>query len=80
MGAYDAIREAGLTIPHDMGIVGFDNQEIIASALRPPLTSLQLPHYDMGRWGVNFLLNTQQPTDKQVQALHHCQFVLRQSV
>ncbi len=63
-----------------IGIFAFDYQAIIASALRPPLTSLQLPHYDMGRWGVNFLLNTQQPTDKQVQALHHCQLVLRQSV
>ncbi|MFZ4825946.1 MAG: LacI family DNA-binding transcriptional regulator [Phototrophicaceae bacterium] len=80
MGAYDALREAGLKIPTDMAIVGFDNQEIIASALRPPLTSLQLPHYDMGRWGVNFLLNAQPPTDKPVQALHHCQLVLRQSV
>lgn len=80
MGAYDALREAGLTIPDDMAIVGFDNQEIIASALRPPLTSLQLPHYDMGRWGVNYLLDAERIQDEIIQAVHYCQPILRQSV
>jgi LacI family transcriptional regulator len=57
MGAYDALREMGLRVPHDVAIVGFDNQEIIAANLRPGLTTLQLPHYEMGAWAVNYLIN-----------------------
>jgi LacI family transcriptional regulator len=56
MGAYDALREMGLCVPLDVAVVGFDNQEIIAAHLRPGLTTLQLPHYQMGVWAVNYLL------------------------
>jgi LacI family transcriptional regulator len=56
MGAYDALRAYGLCVPQDVAIVGFDNQEIIAAHLRPGLTTLQLPHYEMGAWAVNYLL------------------------
>ena len=31
MGAYDAIKERGLRIPHDVAVIGFDNQEVIAA-------------------------------------------------
>jgi LacI family transcriptional regulator len=57
MGAYDALRELGLRVPHDIAIVGYDNQEILAAHLRPGLTTLQLPHYAMGVWAVNYLLD-----------------------
>jgi LacI family transcriptional regulator len=56
MGAYDALRDRGLRVPQDVAVVGFDNQEIIAAHLRPGLTTLQLPHYEMGAWAVNYLL------------------------
>jgi LacI family transcriptional regulator len=58
MGAYDAIRELGLRIPDDVAIVGFDNHELIAAQLRPGLTTMELPHYEMGQWAVNYLLST----------------------
>jgi LacI family transcriptional regulator len=38
-----------------VAVVGFDNQEVIAAHLYPPLTSLQLPHYAMGEWAVRHL-------------------------
>jgi LacI family transcriptional regulator len=57
MGAYDAIKQLGLTIPNDVAIVGFDNLELIAAHLRPPLTTMQLPHYAMGQWAVQYLLD-----------------------
>ncbi|MGB8384102.1 MAG: substrate-binding domain-containing protein, partial [Dermatophilaceae bacterium] len=31
-------------------------QELIAADLRPGLTTVALPHYDMGRWAVNALM------------------------
>jgi LacI family transcriptional regulator len=52
MGAYDAIHKLGLSIPKDVAVVGFDNQESIASQLHPGLTTMQLPHYEMGKWAV----------------------------
>ena len=49
MGLYDGLREHGLSIPDDMAVVGFDNQEVIAAHLRPPLSTVSLPHYELGR-------------------------------
>jgi LacI family transcriptional regulator len=57
MGAYDALRELGLHVPQDVAVVGYDNQEIIAANLRPGLTTVQLPHYEMGVRAVNYLLS-----------------------
>jgi LacI family transcriptional regulator len=47
VGCYEALKEAGLRIPEDVAVIGFDNREI-AQFMRPPLTTLILPHYDMG--------------------------------
>ncbi|MEV4687435.1 LacI family DNA-binding transcriptional regulator [Microbacterium sp. LWH3-1.2] len=55
MGAYDAIKERGLRIPHDVAVVGFDNQELIAGYLRPGLTTVALPFETMGALGVELL-------------------------
>lgn len=57
MGAYDAAKELGLAIPGDVGIVGFDNLEVIAAHLRPLLTTMELPHYAMGQWAVQYLFD-----------------------
>jgi len=56
MGAYDAIRDAGLSIPGDIAVVGFDNQEIISNFLRPALTTISLPFREMGRIGAELLM------------------------
>jgi LacI family transcriptional regulator len=57
MGAYDAIRKLNFKIPQDVAVVGFDNQELIAAHLYPPLTTMELPHYAMGAWAVQKLGN-----------------------
>ena len=54
-GAYQAAEEAGLKIPRDLSIVSFDNDEI-AAYLRPGLTTVGLPHEQMGRRAVELLL------------------------
>jgi len=56
MGLYDGLRRRGLSIPEDMAVVGFDNQEVIAAHLRPPLSTVALPHYELGAAGVRLLL------------------------
>ena len=56
MGVYRAAPEAGLDIPGDLSVVGFDDMEMVASGLHPGLTTVALPHYEMGAWGVQHLL------------------------
>ncbi|MBS3848504.1 LacI family DNA-binding transcriptional regulator [Devosia sp. BSSL-BM10] len=55
-GAYQALGEAGLSIPGDVSLVSFDNDEL-ASYLRPGLTTIALPHEAMGRRAVEMLLD-----------------------
>jgi LacI family transcriptional regulator len=57
MGAYRAAAEQGLRIPEDLSVVGFDDQELIADSLHPGLTTVALPHYEMGVWAVNSLID-----------------------
>jgi len=58
MGAYDALKFLGLRIPEEVAVIGFDNQELIAAYLRPALSTMALPHYEMGQWAVEYLLQT----------------------
>ncbi len=55
MGVYQALQGAGLDIPGDVSVVSFDGSEL-ASWLHPALTSVALPHYDMGRLATELLV------------------------
>ena len=48
-GAIDALRERGIEVPQSVSVVGFDNWEIVASATRPPLTSVDMNLKELGR-------------------------------
>lgn len=79
MGVYDALRDHGLRVPTDMAVVGFDNQEVIAAHVRPPLTTVALPHYELGQAGVRVLLGLD-PTSDNSRVIVSCPTVLRDSV
>lgn len=55
LGAYQALQDAGLTVPDDVSVVSFDDHPI-ASWLRPGLTTVALPHHDLGAKAVDLLL------------------------
>lgn len=80
MGAYDALRKAGRAIPDDVAIIGFDNEELIAAHLYPPLTTVGLPHYEMGEWAVNFLCEHGDAMPLPVQHRIDCPLISRASV
>lgn len=79
MGAYDALRTMGLSIPGDVAVMGFDNQELIAAQLSPSLSTIQLPHYEMGKWAVEFLLEHNGEALPPVQHIIDCPYIERQS-
>ncbi len=56
LGCYDALKELRVRIPDDVAVVGFDDREI-AQFMRPPLTTLVLPHYEMGSLASEMLLD-----------------------
>ena len=47
LGAIGAIREAGLRVPDDVSVVGFDDVPL-AAYFDPPLTSIRVPAHDLG--------------------------------
>ncbi|MGN9908894.1 LacI family DNA-binding transcriptional regulator [Phytohabitans sp. LJ34] len=55
-GVYQALAEAGLGVPDDVSVVSFDDDPI-AAWLRPGLTTVALPHGQMGRRAVELLLD-----------------------
>ena len=54
IGCYEALKEAGLHIPEDMSVVGYDDEEI-SRHLKPRLTTSVLPHRAMGQWAIEQL-------------------------
>ncbi|MPY98754.1 MAG: LacI family DNA-binding transcriptional regulator [Actinophytocola sp.] len=56
LGAYQALQERGLRVPDDVSVVSFDDSDL-ASWLQPSLTSVALPHYELGRTAVATLLD-----------------------
>lgn len=55
MGAYQALGEHRLRVPHDVAVVSFDGSDL-AGWMRPSLTSVQLPHRALGEAAVEMLL------------------------
>ena len=82
MGVYQAAAALGLDVPRDCSIVGVDDLEIVAAALEPGLTTIALPHREMGRWGMSTLLDRIEgtATDAAELVLLACELVERGSV
>lgn len=56
MGALEAAAQSGLRVPEDISIMGYDDQEL-ARYTNPPLSTLVLPNYEMGRRAVELLID-----------------------
>ena len=79
MGCYEALKALGLGIPGDVSVVGYDDREI-AQFLHPPLTTVLLPHYDMGALAVELLLEQiAAPGKTPTQLKAECPLIVRES-
>jgi LacI family transcriptional regulator len=79
-GVVDALRERGLRVPEDVGVIGFDNWEIVAAATRPPLTTIDMNLTALGREAGLTLLSLVdgKPVEPGIRKLP-CRLVARQS-
>ena len=55
---YYAAAHLGLQVPEDLSIIGFDDQKLISENLRPSLTTVALPYFDIGRIAVETMRDT----------------------
>ena len=55
VGCYAALEETSLQCPEDLSIIGFNDMPFI-DRLRPPLTTVRFPHYQLGTEAAQLLL------------------------
>jgi LacI family transcriptional regulator len=55
LGCIDALREAGLDVPRDVSVVGF-NDMAWSERFSPPLTTIRVPHHELGMEAGSLLL------------------------
>jgi DNA-binding LacI/PurR family transcriptional regulator len=55
IGAFQRIKEAGLKIPDDIGIVGFSNNKI-TTLVDPTITTIDQPSFEMGKKAAEILV------------------------
>ncbi|MER8505060.1 LacI family DNA-binding transcriptional regulator [Mesorhizobium sp. M0204] len=79
-GVIDALRERGIGVPDEVGVIGFDNWQIVAEATRPPLTSVDMNLAALGREAGLALLSLVggEPAVPGIRKLP-CRLVVRQS-
>ena len=80
VGAYEASRELGLRIPDDVAVMGYDDREI-GRHLHPPLSTVLLPHFEMGSIAAEILIDRAAGMPVRPRQIKvECPIVLRSSV
>lgn len=57
LGCYDVFAERGMSCPQDMSVVGFNEMPFL-DKMNPPLTTVSVPHYEIGSEAARLLLDT----------------------
>ncbi|QWU17670.1 LacI family transcriptional regulator [Paenibacillus sophorae] len=78
IGAMKALLEAGISIPGEVALIGFDDIEM-ASYVNVPLTTVKIHTEQMGRTGVNLLMERLGGRSIPVKAVVPARFIVRQS-
>ncbi len=80
IGVYRAAAARGVRIPEDLSVIGFDDLYVVSSELTPGLTTMALPHREMGRLAARSLIAELDGADPAGELLVHCPIVRRGSV
>jgi LacI family transcriptional regulator len=62
LGCYDVFAERGLRCPDDIAVVGFNDMPF-SERFNPPLTTIRIPHYEIGAAAAELLLERLQDPD-----------------
>ena len=57
LGCYDVFTERGISCPDDISVIGFNDMPFL-DKLRPPLTTVRVPHYAIGAEAARMLVET----------------------
>jgi LacI family transcriptional regulator len=68
LGCYDVFAERGIDCPRDVSVVGFNDMPFL-DKLRPPLTTIAIPHQEIGAEAARLLLESIAEPDRQVRSV-----------
>lgn len=77
LGAIQALAEVGKRVPDDISILGYDDQPALAKEVHPALTTISLPHFEMGQLAVEALLEQIAEGAKPGSIIAHPQLIVR---
>ena len=69
VGCYGALDELGLRCPDDVSVIGFNDMPFI-DRLRPPLSTVRFPHYQLGTEAATLLIERIEAEDSPVKILY----------
>ncbi|SMH40301.1 transcriptional regulator, LacI family [Rathayibacter oskolensis] len=78
-GVADGFREAGIVVPHDVAVVGFDNWAAAALNSRPALTTIDMNLEELGRAAGARALEAIEGRPRPGIEAHPCQLIVRDS-
>ena len=55
LGCYDIFAERGVRCPEDISVIGFNDMPF-AARFHPPLTTIRIPHYEIGKAAAQLML------------------------
>ncbi len=55
LGCYDVFAERGVPCPEEISVIGFNDMPF-AARFQPPLTTIHIPHYDIGQAAAQLML------------------------
>jgi LacI family transcriptional regulator len=62
LGCYDVFAERGVRCPEEISVVGFNDMPF-AARFQPPLTTIHIPHYEIGKAAAQLMLERLQDDD-----------------
>jgi LacI family transcriptional regulator len=68
LGVYDALAERGLRCPDDISVVGFNDMPFM-DKVSPPMTTVRIPHYEIGAEAARLLLEVLNDPDRHPRSL-----------
>jgi LacI family transcriptional regulator len=78
VGVIAVLQEAGIRVPHDVSVVGFDDQSL-APYVAPPLTTVRAPTEEVGRVAARVLIDLIRTGQTDQLTLLPTEIVIRQS-